>query len=274
MVEEDIDNPHDIELAMRVCYDLGQVQRAQGSLDAALATYRQALEVTGETSQTAHAGMAHVGLAQVLYERNERHGRSCSATSQGDEMPLINVKLIEDVFTPEQKRRIVEDLTDAMVAIEGENMRQVTWVVVEEVRSGDWGIAGAAVPHRRLAQPGNACRRAVRGASRYAWVPARAAAGVGGPLALGHEVGKPSLVAEDQGPGGGPVRAAGRPSGTSRASYRIRHGALPGSSGTWRTSPAQRQALGVLDVIRQRGPGHEGDRAVGRDRQPGGGTPG
>ena len=57
-------------------------------------------------------------------------------------MPLINVKLIEDVFTPEQKHRIVEELTDAMVAIEGEAMRQVTWVVVEEVRSGDWGIAG------------------------------------------------------------------------------------------------------------------------------------
>ena len=57
-------------------------------------------------------------------------------------MPLINVKLIEDVFTPEQKRRIVEELTDAMVVIEGESMRQVTWVVVEEVRSGDWGIAG------------------------------------------------------------------------------------------------------------------------------------
>lgn len=57
-------------------------------------------------------------------------------------MPLINVKLIEDVFTPEQKRRIVEELTDAMVAIEGESMRQVTWVVVEEVCSGDWGIAG------------------------------------------------------------------------------------------------------------------------------------
>jgi 4-oxalocrotonate tautomerase len=57
-------------------------------------------------------------------------------------MPLINVKLIEDVFTPEQKHRIVEELTDAMVAIEGEAMRPVTWVVVEEVRSGDWGIAG------------------------------------------------------------------------------------------------------------------------------------
>jgi LuxR family maltose regulon positive regulatory protein len=58
-------------LAMRVCYDLGQVQRAQGNLDAALATYRQALEAAGENSQTAHAGMAHVGLAQGLYERNE-----------------------------------------------------------------------------------------------------------------------------------------------------------------------------------------------------------
>ena len=60
-------------------------------------------------------------------------------------MPLINVKLIEDVFTPEQKRRIVEELTDAMVAIEGESMRQVTWVVVEEVRSGDWGIGGKSL---------------------------------------------------------------------------------------------------------------------------------
>ena len=60
-------------------------------------------------------------------------------------MPLINVKLIEDVFTPEQKHRIVEELTDAMVAIEGESMRQVTWVVVEEVRSGDWGIGGKSL---------------------------------------------------------------------------------------------------------------------------------
>jgi ATP/maltotriose-dependent transcriptional regulator MalT len=55
-------------LAMRVCYDLGEVQRARGNLDAALATYRQALEVAGEA---AHAGLAHVGLAQVLYERND-----------------------------------------------------------------------------------------------------------------------------------------------------------------------------------------------------------
>jgi LuxR family maltose regulon positive regulatory protein len=58
-------------LAMRVCYDLGRVQRAQGNLDAAMATYRQALEVADGSSQPPHLGMAHVGLAEVLYERNE-----------------------------------------------------------------------------------------------------------------------------------------------------------------------------------------------------------
>jgi 4-oxalocrotonate tautomerase len=57
-------------------------------------------------------------------------------------MPLVNVKLIEGVFSAEQKQQIVRQLTDAMVAIEGENMRQVTWVIVEEVQSGDWGIGG------------------------------------------------------------------------------------------------------------------------------------
>lgn len=57
-------------------------------------------------------------------------------------MPFINVKLIEGVFTSEQKQEIVRKLTDTMVQIEGENMRSVTWCVVEEVDSGDWGIGG------------------------------------------------------------------------------------------------------------------------------------
>ena len=60
-------------------------------------------------------------------------------------MPLVNVKLVEGVFSAEQKQRIVRDLTETMVAIEGENMRPVTWVLVEEVKSGDWGIAGSPV---------------------------------------------------------------------------------------------------------------------------------
>jgi len=60
-------------------------------------------------------------------------------------MPLISVKVIEGVFDTAQKREMVTRLTDAMVEIEGENMRPVTWVVVEEVRSGEWGIAGKPI---------------------------------------------------------------------------------------------------------------------------------
>lgn len=60
-------------------------------------------------------------------------------------MPLINVKLIEGVFTQTQKQEMIYRLTDAMVAIEGESMRPYTWVVVEEVKSGEWGVGGNAL---------------------------------------------------------------------------------------------------------------------------------
>jgi 4-oxalocrotonate tautomerase len=60
-------------------------------------------------------------------------------------MPLINVKIIEGVFTDEQKERIGRDLTEAMVKIEGENMRSVTWCVIDEVKSGDWSLGGQAL---------------------------------------------------------------------------------------------------------------------------------
>jgi 4-oxalocrotonate tautomerase len=60
-------------------------------------------------------------------------------------MPLIQVKLIEGVFTQAQKREMVRKLTDAMVSIEGESMRPVTWVIVDEVKSGDWGIGGKSL---------------------------------------------------------------------------------------------------------------------------------
>ena len=58
-------------------------------------------------------------------------------------MPPINVKVIEDVFTPEQKREIVERLTDAMVSVEGENMRSVTC-------RGDWGLGGTIATTERV----------------------------------------------------------------------------------------------------------------------------
>ena len=60
-------------------------------------------------------------------------------------MPFVNVKVIKGVFTPDEKREMITKLTDTMVSIEGEAMRQVTWVTVEEVESGDWGIGGKAL---------------------------------------------------------------------------------------------------------------------------------
>ena len=45
-------------------------------------------------------------------------------------MPLINVKVLDGVFSAEQRQEIVRRLTDAMVAIEGEEMRSVTWCLV------------------------------------------------------------------------------------------------------------------------------------------------
>jgi 4-oxalocrotonate tautomerase len=60
-------------------------------------------------------------------------------------MPFVQVKLIEGVFSDAQKQEMIRKVTDAMVAVEGETMREVTWVVVEEVKSGSWGIGGKAL---------------------------------------------------------------------------------------------------------------------------------
>lgn len=57
-------------------------------------------------------------------------------------MPFVNVKLIKGVFSRDQKQEMITKLTETMVGIEGEAMRQVTWVTIDEVESGDWGIGG------------------------------------------------------------------------------------------------------------------------------------
>ncbi len=60
-------------------------------------------------------------------------------------MPLVQVKLIEGVFSDAQKQEMIRKVTDAMVSIEGETMREVAWVVVEEVKNESWGIGGKAL---------------------------------------------------------------------------------------------------------------------------------
>ena len=60
-------------------------------------------------------------------------------------MPLVTVDIIENVFTKEQKKEIIEKITQTMVDIEGEALRSVTWVKLNEVKEGDWGIGGATL---------------------------------------------------------------------------------------------------------------------------------
>lgn len=58
------------------------------------------------------------------------------------EMPLVTIDVIKDVFTAEEKAELIENVTEAMIKVEGEGMRQVTWVRIMEVEQGDWAIGG------------------------------------------------------------------------------------------------------------------------------------
>lgn len=57
-------------------------------------------------------------------------------------MPLVDIELIAGVFTPAEKQTMITRVTDAMLSVEGEAMRGVTWVRIKEVASGEWAIGG------------------------------------------------------------------------------------------------------------------------------------
>lgn len=57
-------------------------------------------------------------------------------------MPLVTIDVIKNVFTPKQKEQLIEKVTAAMIEVEGESMRPVTWVRINEFESGDWAIGG------------------------------------------------------------------------------------------------------------------------------------
>jgi 4-oxalocrotonate tautomerase len=65
-------------------------------------------------------------------------------------MPFVNIKVIENVFTDEQKQELLTRVTDAVVSVEGEPMRGVTWVTIDEVKSGDWAIGGQPLTTRAV----------------------------------------------------------------------------------------------------------------------------
>jgi 4-oxalocrotonate tautomerase len=60
-------------------------------------------------------------------------------------MPLVTIDVIKDVFTPSQKKEMIARVTEAMIQVEGENLRPVTWVRINEFEGGDWAIGGKAL---------------------------------------------------------------------------------------------------------------------------------
>jgi 4-oxalocrotonate tautomerase len=81
----------------------------------------------------------------IVTQRGSPETLKSEKSRKGNVMPLVDIQVIEGVFTPDQKKNMIEKVTDTMVEIEGENLRGVTWVRVQEVASGDWGIGGKAL---------------------------------------------------------------------------------------------------------------------------------
>ncbi|WAC47963.1 tautomerase family protein [Asticcacaulis sp. SL142] len=63
-------------------------------------------------------------------------------------MPLVTIDVIKDVFTPAQKQAMITEVTNAMIRVEGEALRGVTWVKINEINSGDWAIGGQPLTAR------------------------------------------------------------------------------------------------------------------------------
>lgn len=60
-------------------------------------------------------------------------------------MPIVTIKTPEGTFTEEQKREMIDKVTEAMVEVEGEAFRSKTWVTYEEVPRGSWAIGGTMI---------------------------------------------------------------------------------------------------------------------------------
>ncbi|MFD3189305.1 4-oxalocrotonate tautomerase family protein [Sedimentitalea sp. HM32M-2] len=57
-------------------------------------------------------------------------------------MPLIDIQVLEDVFSAEEKAAMIEKVTDAFAEVAGGRMKAATSVRIHEVKSGSWGYGG------------------------------------------------------------------------------------------------------------------------------------
>ena len=70
-------------------------------------------------------------------------------------MPLVNIRVPEGSLSEEKKSRMIELVTDAVVEAEGygDAVRPITWVIIEEIKDGNWGANGRAVRLEELGAP-------------------------------------------------------------------------------------------------------------------------
>lgn len=67
-------------------------------------------------------------------------------------MPLVQIKGVSGYLSLEQKQDLIRKVTEAVLSIEGEGLRPVTWVTVEDVSEGAWGVGGRPVTADDLRQ--------------------------------------------------------------------------------------------------------------------------
>jgi 4-oxalocrotonate tautomerase len=61
-------------------------------------------------------------------------------------MPLVNVRIPEGSLSQRRKDLMIKKITDAVVEAEGyEQVRNHTWVIIDEVKEGNWGVGGSAL---------------------------------------------------------------------------------------------------------------------------------
>jgi 4-oxalocrotonate tautomerase len=60
-------------------------------------------------------------------------------------MPFIEIKVIEGAYTHEEKRQMVQQVSEAVIAVEGEPLLPFTHTVITETPSGEWAIGGQSL---------------------------------------------------------------------------------------------------------------------------------
>lgn len=60
-------------------------------------------------------------------------------------MPLINVKVFKDELSADQSKDLIGKITDVVTEVTSEKLRDVTWVIIEEVKNSQWGVGGNAL---------------------------------------------------------------------------------------------------------------------------------